>query len=309
MIGKIFKLTFALFGAGITYFIYQLAFKVPQIVETIYSRGIYPFFTKTIGRLTSSLPFSLAEVLFYLFLLSILFFIGYIISAFFKPRGEKLIYIGKRVLSFFSLLCSLYTVFVLFWGLNYSRLPLAESMGLSVQSGYSVADLQNLCYDLIDECNDLRNQVQEDEQGVYQLSYTRQAIMETMGDIYKTYAPDWMNVSTHCVVKGVATPNLLSYFETCGIYSPFTFEPNINMQMPDLYFASTVAHEYAHLQGFAREDEANFISWYVLSQCEEPDLAYSANLNALHYALNALYQPLNYILKRQIYYVRQVSGI
>ena len=72
-----------------------------------------------------------------------------------------------------------------------------------------------------------------------------------------------MNLAGRSVVKGVATPNLLSYTETSGIYSPFTFEANINMQMPDLYFAATAAHEYAHLQGFAREDEANFISWYL----------------------------------------------
>ena len=114
--------------------------------------------------------------------------------------------------------------------------------------------------------------------------------MESVYNLYNTYAPAWMNLAGQSVVKGVATPNLLSYTETSGIYSPFTFEANINMQMPDLYFAATAAHEYAHLQGFAREDEANFISWYLLSQSEEADLAYSGNLNALHYALNALYK-------------------
>ena len=290
MIGKLFKLTFALLGAGITYFIYQMAFKFPQIVEVVYSRGIYPFFTKTIGRLSAALPFSLAEVLLYLFLISILFFIGYIFSAFFKPRGEKLIHIGKRLLSFISLLCSLYTMFILFWGINYARMPLADSMGLSTEAGYTVSDLQALCQDLIEECNTLRDQVEEDEQGVYRLSHTKQAVMESMYNLYNTYAPAWMNLAGQSVVKGVATPNLLSYTETSGIYSPFTFEANINMQMPDLYFAATAAHEYAHLQGFAREDEANFISWYLLSQSEEADLAYSGNLNALHYALNALYK-------------------
>lgn len=290
MIGKLFKLTFALLGAGITYFIYQMAFKFPQIVEVVYSRSIYPFFTKTIGRLSAALPFSLAEVLLYLFLISILFFIGYIFSAFFKPRGEKLIHIGKRLLSFISLLCSLYTMFILFWGINYARMPLADSMELSTEAGYTVSDLQALCQYLIEECNTLRDQVEEDEQGVYRLSHTKQAVMESMYNLYNTYAPAWMNLAGQSVVKGVATPNLLSYTETSGIYSPFTFEANINMQMPDLYFAATAAHEYAHLQGFAREDEANFISWYLLSQSEEADLAYSGNLNALHYTLNALYK-------------------
>ena len=56
MIRKLFKLTFALFGAGFAYFLHQMAFRVPQLVETVYSRGIYPFFTKTLGRISAALP-------------------------------------------------------------------------------------------------------------------------------------------------------------------------------------------------------------------------------------------------------------
>ena len=290
MIGNIFKMGFALIGAALMFALYQIAHKVPALVEYVYSRGIYPFFTKTIGRVSAALPFSLAELLLYLLIAGIVFFIGYIIAALFKPRGEKLLHIGKRLLSFASLLCTLYSIFVLFWGLNYARLPLADSMGLDTSSGYTTAQLRELCTDLIDTCNTLRTQVDEDENGVYRLSCTRESVMEQMGDIYDAYAPDYMNKAAHCAVKPVKTPNALSRIETSGIFSPFTLEPNLNMQMPDLYFASTAAHEYAHLQGFAREDEANFIAWYVLSQSDRPDLAYSANVDALRSALNAYYR-------------------
>ena len=47
--------------------------------------------------------------------------------------------------------------------------------------------------------------------------------------------------------KPVGMKNLLSVIDTSGIFCPFTYEPNINVQMPDLYIPATIAHEYAHL--------------------------------------------------------------
>lgn len=103
---------------------------MPQLVETVYSRGIYPFFTKTLGRISAALPFSLAEALCYLLFLCVLFFLGYIVQAFFRPQGERLTAICRRILAFASLLCSLYTMFIFFWGFNYARMPLAASLGV-----------------------------------------------------------------------------------------------------------------------------------------------------------------------------------
>ncbi|MBR5372187.1 MAG: DUF3810 family protein [Oscillospiraceae bacterium] len=46
---------------------------------------------------------------------------------------------------------------------------------------------------------------------------------------------------------------------------------------------ATVAHELAHLKGFIKENEANFISELALSQCENPYLRFSAFSKMLHY--------------------------
>lgn len=288
MIRKILKLTSALMAAGFTYFLYSLSFKFPSVVEFVYSNGIYVFLTRTVGRLSAAVPVSLAEILLYIFVLSVIFYVIYIIVAFFKPKGEKLENIGKRFLSFASLLCVLYVIFVCFWGFNYARKPLAQIMDLDTSDGYTTEELKTLTDKLIDECNELRPQLREDSNGVFTLSRTKEEVLESMGDIYERYAPDYINRSPKSKVKGVFTPNLLSHIETLGIYSPFTFECNVNMQMPDLFFPATVAHEYSHLQGFAREDEANFISFYVLSNSEEKDLRYSSYVHALNYALISL---------------------
>jgi len=42
---------------------------------------------------------------------------------------------------------------------------------------------------------------------------------------------------------------------------PFTFEANVNVDIPPYQIPSTMLHELSHLRGFMREDEANFISY------------------------------------------------
>lgn len=290
MIRSTFKTIFALIWAAITFTIYQLAFKAPGLVEAIYSNGIYVFFTKTIGRVANALSVSLAEILVYILALSIIFLIIYIICAFFKPRGEKLTNIFKRVMSLVSLACTLYSIFIIFWGFNYARKPLSETMNLDTSSGYSYSELKELTIDLIDTCNTLRASLGEDEKGVFKTTMDKKDILDSIGTVYKQYAPSFANTAPETRVKGVFTKNALSITKTLGIFSPFTLEPNVNMEMPDLYFASTAAHEYAHLEGFAREDEADFLSWYVLSKCNNKEFRYSAYMSALSHALNACYK-------------------
>ena len=289
MIGKLLKLASVLLSAAVSYVIYRLAFTLPAVTEHLYSRRIYPFLARNLGGLTGTFSFSLAEVLLYLFAASVLFFLGYILCAFFKPKGSKFYHIAKRFLSFLILLCTLYNMFILFWGLNYARQPLADSMELEIRE-YSKEDLASLCDTLIERTNAARENVSESSDGFFTLSHSRDYYQETVGEIYDSYAPDYINIGVKSRVKGVMTKNMLSSTLTYGIFSPFTYEANINLQMPDMYFPVICLHEFSHLQGFAREDEANFIAWYLGFRCENPDFVYSANAYALQYALNSLYR-------------------
>lgn len=282
------KLASVLISSAIAYGIYRLAFLFPAVTESLYSRKIYPFLSKLLGGLTSSFSFSLAEVLLYLFMASVIFFLVYIICAFFKPKGSKLFHIAKRILSFLILICTLYNMFVFFWGLNYARLPLKDSMHLDVTE-YSKEELAELTYDLVASTNAARKNVSQNADGTFSLSHSKEYYQKAVSGVYDNYAPEYMNLGVKSQVKGVMTKNMLSSTLTYGIFSPFTFEANINLQMPELYFPAVAIHEYAHLQGFAREDEANFIAWYLGSQCGDADFVYSANAYALRYALNSLY--------------------
>ena len=75
---------------------------------------------------------------------------------------------------------------------------------------------------------------------------------------------------------------------TLGVYFPYTFESNINIDVPDHTIPATMCHELAHVEGFMREDEANFIGFLACMQSDRPDFQYSGYMSAFVYALNRL---------------------
>ncbi len=289
MIGKLFRLASGCLCAVAAFFIYRLAFKYPELTENIYSRRIYPAISDFLGRLTANFSFSLAEVLLYVAALAMLALLVFAFMAFIMPKGIRLYHFLKRIISLLITCSVLYSMFVFFWGLNYARQPLSQSMGLEI-TAYSTEDLADVCEQLIQKTKSLRRQAMEDEEGVFMLSAPKEQLFSSMSRVYDEYAPDYMNLGVKSRVKGVFASGLLSATLTTGIYSPFTFEANVNTAQPEYSLPFVAAHEYAHLKGFAREDEANFIAWYVLRNAEDADLSYSANAAALSYALNALYK-------------------
>ena len=63
----------------------------------------------------------------------------------------------------------------------------------------------------------------------------------------------------------------------------------MNTDTPMLFFASSCNHEAAHQRGFAREDEANFLSYFVSSYSDDPTVRYSGTMLALVHVMNQLY--------------------
>ena len=280
--------------------LYHLAFSNPAAVETMYSRGIYPVLSAIVGFLTNIFPFSVAEFGLYGFIIFCIVLLVRIVLAFFHQRGQRLSAFASRGLTLLLAISSLVTAFVFFWGLNYARMPLAASLHLDT-SPATAAELRDACEKLILRANALRARVSEDESGVFSPAHTSGEILTSVPEIYAENGEPLFQQGARSRVKGVATPNLLSSIVTSGIFCPFTYEPNVNMQMPALYLPATAAHEFAHLKGFAREDEANFIAWYVCRDSENMDFAYSAAALALTHSMNALYDA-DPELHRELYY-------
>ncbi len=93
---------------------------------------------------------------------------------------------------------------------------------------------------------------------------------------------------------------LLSDLSFTGFFFPFTGESNINADSPSCFVPSTIAHELAHQNGIASEQEANFIAVLVCDRSDIPAYQYAGYLLAYVHLSNALsrYDP---ILADEIY--------
>ena len=103
--------------------------------------------------------------------------------------------------------------------------------------------------------------------------------------------PEWdfFYLSTRCRVKPVFFSEAMSYMEIVGVFFPYTVEANINTHTTDFDIPFAACHELAHISGFMREDEANFLAYAACRASEEPFFRYSGSATALIHAGNALY--------------------
>ena len=270
----------------------QIAKSSPEKVETVYSRSIYPVVSRIVGFVSSLVPTSLAEILIVgvsvLLVVMLLVRVLSLVFGKFRNRRRNRMKFFNYILTLGIIAGLLLTLFYGMWGLNYYRLSAPELLGIQVRR-YSNEELQTVCIRLAQEAAELREQVNEDENGVFTVGDRRTA-MHTVVDAYSVLGSDNELFSNKAYpAKTVLLSKGLSKLDIAGIFIPFTAECNVNAEQPDLYFLAGAAHETAHYFGFAREDEANFLSFYVSEYSEDVNLRYSATMLALNYCADRLY--------------------
>ncbi len=289
---KIVYRLFWLLPGAVFYALFRLSAHLPVFTEHVFSRAVYRVIGQALSTVTGILPFSLAELLLYSFIAFIaVFIVVMIVHAIRAHRSWWYVLLGRAI----ALLCvfsMVYAAFVFLWGFNYSRQKLADTLGLDA-SPATVAELHATCSALVDRANTLRALVPEGENGLFAPKLSRQDMMRSVPDCYNTAAEE----SGQSILGGSfgrAKPVLwstgLSQANITGVYFPFTGEANVNNDIPDILFAATCLHEAAHQRGYAREDEANFLSYYVSSYSNDACVSYSGTILALVYAMNTLYE-------------------
>ncbi|MDD2481822.1 MAG: DUF3810 domain-containing protein [Lutispora sp.] len=267
----------------------SLAKASPQKVESLFSMGLYKLISQPISRITGFFSISLFEMLFYSFFIFIIIELLHLLKALIVKDGREKILLNLfiRISSVLSILLFL---FVTLWGLNYYRMPLSKTAKLSIENS-SIKDLEELCNYLIKEANDFRDKIQEDSKGVMKLPQNKQHIISKASKGYINISEEYpVLVGNYGNPKIVLTSRFMSYAGIAGIFSPFTIEANVNGDVPDATFPSAIVHEMAHQRGYAREDEANFISFLACSANPDIEYKYSGTLLALIHSMNALYK-------------------
>ena len=218
-------------------------------VEHFFVPFIYKPLSYVIGSACSSVSFSVTEML---TVLAVAFLIYYIIKNFKSPL---------RVL--INLLCTaavMFFLFEIFMGLNYYRYEAKEYLDIEVKPA-TKEQLYDLCQTLAEDMNKYRAELETDENGVARLmdknrSETAYSAMEAYKDLSADYS---FLKSADIRNKPLISSKLFSCVLTTGIYFPYTFESNINVDAPEHTIPATMCHELTHYRGFMRENEANFL--------------------------------------------------
>ena len=258
------------------------------LVEQQYSESIYQTIRRGISAVTSLVPFSIAEFLFYFLVIgiSILLCIRLIQLLLRKIRFRRFLGTIVSILLAGGIVLNLFYVT---WGFNYFREPLATRMGLNITSR-SVDELEAFVIKTAEEAKALRETLHEDSRGVF-------APEESKGELFSKLPQAYAALSAkHAVfpndptrAKQIFWSQGLSWQGISGIYIGLTAEPNVNADQPPLLVFQAAAHEMAHQTGIASENEAELVGYLACVNSSDPNIRYSGLAYALIVAGNALY--------------------
>lgn len=261
----------------------------PAFAEA-YARGFYYRLSLFVNGITGLVPFSVSEILVCIFITLIILYIVHSIIKIIKNGTGR----AEIAVKFFTnIACTtgvLFLIYTLNCGINYYRYTFAQTCGLNVKPS-TKTELIELCSSLKTDINGLRAQVNTDSHSVMKLSDPN--IYDVANDARKSY--DKLEKDYPLLHSGYSAPKpvyfskLMSYADITGMFFPFTFESNINIDAPAYTIPVTMCHELSHLRGYMREDEANFIGYLACMKSTDNDFRYSGDMLAFTYASNALY--------------------
>ncbi len=259
-------------------------------LEAFFVPFIYKPLSFVIGGFVSLFPFSVTEIA--VVLLGILS-VWYIIKVIIQIVKQKSAWKHHLYKMFINILCVASVAFFGFelcMGLNYYRYEAKDYLDLEIKKS-TTEELYELCVMLVDTMNDNRSMCEVDENGIVKLSdKNRFETCDSARKAYRKMTDDFSFLKgTDIKNKPLISSKLFSMFLTTGIYIPYTFESNINIDAPEHTIPATMCHELTHSRGFMREDEANFFGYLACTYSDRADFRYSGAYLAFDYAFAKLY--------------------
>ncbi len=274
----------------ITLFILLIVKLSPWIAEYVFARGVYKIISLPIGFVTGFLPFSLAEIIILLIPLLVIVSIIFFIKSLVKNKSDIWFIFCKGIINVLCVFSIVFFSFMILCGTNYYRYDFEKYCNFEV-TAYTDEELYNMCVYLAEQVNDSRSAIKqindgvvEFDEGFYDIADRCEDAMSNLANMYPV-----LKYSTGGAKK-VLLSKYMSYGSIVGIYIPFTVEANVNTDVLDYNRPADTCHELAHMRGFMKEDEANYIAYLACINEGSPEFAYSGYMLALIHSTNQLYK-------------------
>ncbi len=283
------KRIYLLLLTPLAYIMLLIARRNAWFAEYIFARGIFKIYSELLSFITGLLPFSLAEIGILSGFVLIPALLIWRLVVIIKRKGDRLFTGLSDLLSLLGI--ASIVGFMLIWGcsINYCRYDFADLAGLKVRES-TAEELKALCEELVAKTNAVRAELtNENEEQCFVLSESFSELGKKCKAAYKELAKSYPVVGgIYPAPKNVINSRFMSMTEFTGMFVPFTMEANVNIDVPHYSIPATMCHELAHLRGFIREDEANYIAYLACLASGDKELCYSALMDALIYSGNAL---------------------
>ena len=252
----------------------------PDLVETYYSEGLYPYISRTLRWLFGWIPFSFGDILYAVAIILAL-----------RYTYRKWHYIKHKPFGFLKdvivVLSIVYFSFHLLWGLNYYRQPITWKLG--IQQEYSKTDLIEFTAYLIQESNQYQEEITGDTLNSVTIPYSRKEVFRKTKTGYSSLQNTYPFLAYNGEsIKSSVFSIPLSYMGYGGYLNPFTNEAQVNGITPIYRMPTVSGHEIGHQLGYSAEDATNFIGFLVTATNEDPYFKYAAYSHALGYCLSDL---------------------
>jgi hypothetical protein len=262
-----------------------VAFVPPRAatIERSYANGLYPMLQANLTSVSNRVSFALFD-------LAIVGFAGTVFALWYftitrAKKKQRLRAIGRALVATATVLAIVYLWFLAAWGLNYARPPLESRLPYDA-SRVTPQAVRALAERAVAEAN--RTHAAAHAAGFPSIYDAPRPLITALQDVERELGrprttvvarPKWSILSPFFRASGVS-----------GMLGPFFLETIVNPDLTGPERPVLLAHEWAHLSGYAPESDASFVG-LLASLRAGPAAEYSAWLDLVSESVNQL-QPV-----------------
>lgn len=252
-----------------------------------YLFGFYPVFSRSWRTLTAWSAISIGDILYILAAIWLLTGIVRFVRDLLQVKRRRWAWV-VTLLRFVLIVLVSYTVFMVFWGMNYRYDRLYADMGVRSEP-FHLRQVASLCDSLAARLDrEHRALAGNDTLPVTQfLSFSQ--IRQRIPENYRRISRSWPALQySFPSIKPSMFGYMMNYAGITGYFNPFTGEAQVNTTPMPAGLPFTACHEVAHQLGFAAEEDANFIGYLVAATSPDIHFRYAANFVMFLYGVHAL---------------------
>jgi hypothetical protein len=246
-----------------------------ELIEQIYSNGVYPIIRQVISPVVNWFPFALVDALIIAAVVGLpAWWITGIVKA---GRGNRKKAAARLLFNTIVIAAIAFLIFELLWGLNYARKPLTAKLDY---------DEERLTPEAMKQLKRLAVERADGEYIEARMNWPDDALWRER--LYSSFDSVVKQLGNSRSIEPVEPKRSLFdfYLTMAGIeafVNPFGYEVIMDSEILAFEKPFLLAHEWAHIAGFADESEASFVGLLACLRSELAAVRYSGWLALYQY--------------------------